>query len=157
MLAAVPAARRAAETDSWPTSFAGDRDLIVRAEDGPVADIITGLLEAYEAGELAISTNFPGVHGRGLCIFDARDESDEAKAARIADADWHDARMAEARDALDAMTADGYRIYGRALRAPDGGVGDGAEYFLNMSEPQGNQVYGWFTLPQLETRDFNRA
>lgn len=144
---------------SWPGWFHFGKDLVLRADAGPVADVLTKIIEATRKGTLGIG-NGSGPFSSGLFLYDTRDESKELQKKREADFDWYDARMAELEPVAKDLEENFLKFY--FLGNPSTlDTGDGRQvvrYWLNSHGTKhaydGRQIFGWFTLEELQDRSF---
>lgn len=145
--------------ECWPGWFADGRTLVLRADQGPAAEVMEGLREAARAGRLGI-TNYQVPFGAGLFIYDTRDETREMVAERTARFAWHDQRMAELAPVMKELAARGHSWF--FLGRPTESVRDGVRavrYWLNGTGRRpdgrwGRQPFGWFTLEELLVEKF---
>lgn len=142
------------QRDSWPGWFQSGRQLILRADNGLVADALAAIAAAATSGNLAIG-NGGGVFHSGIFLYDHRDESKQLKVDREAAFDWYDAQMAELKPVAEKVAADiGYYALGNPSERQDDAGNSTVEYWLNSHTTRkahdGRQIYGWFTLQELE-------
>jgi hypothetical protein len=143
--------------ERWPAWFAHGDTLVLRADHGITADILDCLIDAAKAGTLGIG-NGSGPFATGLFLYDTVDETDAMVAAREAQFDWYDARMAELEPVKAELKKRGHRFY--FLGNPREGTwttANGKEcgatrYWLNgHGQPQ---PCGWYTLDELLAEKF---
>lgn len=154
----------AEQPNLWPGWFHQGTALILRADNGPAATIISALRDAARAGTLAIG-NASGPFSTGLFISDGADIGPAQQARIDADWDWHDARMAELAPVAAQLKAEGYGYYflGRPRRdgwtTAAGVESTEVRYWLNghsvrLEDGTRTQPYGWYTLDELANKAF---
>lgn len=142
------------ERSTWPGWFQSGRDLVLRADNGLTAVVLTAVAAAAKSGHLAIG-NGGGVFGSGIFLYDSRDETKQLKKEREARFDWYDARMAELEPVAKKVSEDiGYYFLGRPSEHKDDNGNPVAKYWLNSHSTRkahdGRQIFGWFSLAELD-------
>lgn len=144
----------------WPAWFHYGRELVLRADSGPVAIVIERLRAAAQNGTLAIG-NGSQAFGSGLFLYDAADETPGLVKQREAAHDWYDARMAElapVKKDLEANVLGFYALGNPTVLDSGDGAGKQVRYWMNSHSTSlaydKRQIFGWFTLEQLKDRSF---
>lgn len=157
-------AAQASRPNLWPVWFARGEVLVVRADTGPVADVVAGLRDAIRNGTFAIGDG-SGPFCSGLFFHDAATIGPDMRSAIVERHEWHDARMAEAEPVLAELREEGFDVHFFGIPRPGGHTtkygkeDDAVRYWLNgrtVRLPSGRrgQPFGWFSLDEMRDRVF---
>lgn len=149
--------------DKWPGWFHYGDHLVIRADTGVAATIVTALRDAIDAGTLAVTTH-SFAFASGLFLYDARDETKADQKYRDDQAAWYDTQMAALKPISDQLTKYGHRWYflGKPQKFTTNDGNTVIKYWLNgwsgATAQDGTtcrrQPHGWYTLDELAAEKF---
>lgn len=132
--------------------------LVFEKLPGLFTEVLEKLVEAAKAGQLVVGSGGVGAFGSGFSFFDARDLTEEAKAAITAQNAWYREQM-ELLKPVAAVVKEGpmKNAWGSAyyfLGNPSARHGESVHYWLNgtsvrMPNGRSDQPSGWYSLQDL--------
>ena len=137
--------------DVWPAWFKDGKHLVLRADDGVAAKIISKLIEAAELGTLGIGDG-SGPFSTGMFFYDTRDETLALRQRREHDFDWYDEHIARVKPVVEALKPQSIQFRLDSPRLDEDGE---IRYYLSRSFAiphkyrEYDNEYGLFTLAEL--------
>lgn len=174
VVAQIDAADMPGEPNLWPGWFHNGKVLILRADNGIVADVLNLLHVAALERTLAFGSGGYGVFSSGIGLYDAADVGPKTHKEWSDTRKWNIKQMKKLKPVRQELERKGHAFY--FLGNPTNGFkskvnysGDGHEetnpkdvyYWLNgasnwrdSNAPKYPQAYGWYTIEELKAEVF---
>lgn len=131
----------------------GSALILPRGTGDEFGDMVERLIDAAEAGFLAVGSAGVRAFGSGLTLFDERDLGPKTRDQVSKQNDWYNEQMTPITQVKAELRDEGYSVY--HIGNPRTDESGQTVYFVNASAPKSKQFFGWHSLAQLKARDFD--